>query len=70
MNRNELRGRIIAKGYTIDEFCKAIHMTRVTFDRRMSGKSEFDRGEIVEIVRVLELTMEEMLSIFFDDVVA
>ena len=65
MDRNGLRGRIIAKGFSIDAFCKAIGMTRVTFNRRMSGKTEFTRDEIAKIMEVLELTVEEMYSIFF-----
>lgn len=70
MNRNELKGRIVAKGFKVEDFCKEIGMKRVTFDRRMKGQSEFTRDEIVQIVNVLDLSMDEMYSIFFTEKVA
>lgn len=70
MNKNELRGRIIAKGYNTEEFCKRIGMTRVTFDRRMNGKSEFTRDEIERITTALDMSVNDMYSIFFAKFVA
>ena len=70
MNKAELRGRIIAKGFSIDSFCSKIGMKRVTFDRRMSGKTEFTRDEIERIVNELNLTVKDMYCIFFAKLVA
>ena len=70
MNRAELRGRIVAKGYSVDAFCEKIGMKRVTFDRRMSGRTEFTRDEIERIVTVLDISVEDMYRIFFAKLVA
>lgn len=65
MNAAALKGKIISKGYNIENFCKEVGIGRSTFDRRMSGKSEFDRGEISRMIRVLDLTMDDVADIFF-----
>lgn len=70
MNFAELRGKIVSKGYTIDSFCKKAGFVRATFDRRLSGKSEFNRSEIIRIITVLDLTMDETRAIFFAGSVA
>ena len=70
MNRAELRGRIIAKGFTVDSFCEKIGMKRVTFDRRMNGKTEFTRDEIERIVTVLDISVSDLYRIFFAKLVA
>ena len=70
MNTAVLKGKIIAKGFTIDSFCKAVGIVRVTFDRRMSGKSEFDRSEMCRIIQALDLNMDDVHDIFFAKEVA
>ena len=70
MNANMLRGKIVAKGYTIERFCEEAGFNRATFDRKLSGKYEFDRAEIRRIITVLELTDEEVRAIFFAEEVA
>lgn len=70
MNANELKGRIVAAGYTIESFCVKAGFTRSTFDRKMSGASKFDQAEICRIVSVLGLSMEDVRTIFFADLVA
>ena len=70
MNALELRGRIIAKGYTIEKFCRDTGFSRATFDRKMTGKSEFNRDEMERIIGTLGLNAEETRAIFFTAVVA
>lgn len=70
MNADKIRGRIAEKRMSISEFCDAAGFNRTTFDRKMSGRSEFTRSEIERISSVLNLTDEEMCTIFFEDVVA
>ena len=65
MNANELRGKIIAKGMTIQEFCTAAGFVRATFDRKLNGTSEFNRDEIERIIDALGLTWEDARAIFF-----
>lgn len=70
MNTLELKGRIVAKGFSIEGFCKATHIVRATFDRKMAGKTEFTRDEIERIIGALDLSAEETRAIFFTETVA
>ena len=65
MNANKLRGKIVERGMNIGEFCKA-----AGFDRKMRGDIEFNREEIERIINALEMTDEELKSIFFENIVA
>jgi len=70
MNTDKIRGKIAENRMSIASFCAAAGFVRSTFDRKMNGKSEFDRAEIERIVSVLRLTDDETRTIFFEDVVA
>ena len=70
MNANELRGRITARGMTIQSFCDQYGFARSTFDRKLNGSSEFDRDEIEHIINVLNLTWDDARLIFFTEPVA
>ena len=69
LNANELKGKITAKGMTVQTFCDRFGFVRSTFDRKLNGPSEFDRKEIERIIRALNLTWDEAQKIFFTDVV-
>jgi len=64
---NELKGKITARGLTIQAFCDQFGFVRSTFDRKMNGPSEFDRDEIERIINALNLTWDEARNIFFAD---
>lgn len=70
MKENLLRAKIVEKGFNIDSFCKEAGFVRSTFDRKLTGQTEFDRSEIQKIIDVLELTNDEIRNIFFARVVA
>ena len=70
MKANELRGKITARGMKVGEFCKRFGFVRCTFDRKLNGRSEFDRREIERIIAALDLTQEETRNIFFTNEVA
>ena len=67
MRSNVLRGKIVENGMTIGEFCDRANFVRSTFDRKLSGASEFDRDEIERIIDVLGLTWDDARNIFFAD---
>lgn len=67
MNSNLLKGTIIAKGWTIGKLTKAIGMDAATFYRKLAGKSEFTRDEIVAICKRLDA---DPMPIFFADELA
>lgn len=70
MKENLLRAKIVEKGYNIDTFCKATGFVRSTFDRKLTGQTEFDRAEIEKVIDALELTDDEIRNIFFPKYVA
>ena len=65
MNANELRGKITAKGLTVQAFCDQFGFNRSTFDRKLNGLYEFDRDEIERIINALNLTWDDARIIFF-----
>jgi len=65
-----LRQRIRDAGMNIGEFCEAAGFVRATFDRKITGKNEFDREEICRIRDTLQLSDEDIRDIFFDKEVA
>ena len=67
MNANKLKGEITARGMTVQSFCDMYGFVRATFDRKLSGRSEFDRDEIERIINALDLTWEDARIIFFAD---
>ena len=64
MNANELKGKIAARGMTIQAFCDQFGFNRSTFDRKLNGLYEFDRDEIERIINALNLTWT-MHALFF-----
>ena len=69
MNANELKGKITAKGMTVQAFCDQFGFVRSTFDRKLNGLSEFDRDEIERIINALNLTWDDARTIFFTETV-
>lgn len=70
MKENLLRAKIVEKGMTIEQFCDKASFVRSTFDRKLTGQTEFNRDEIETIAMVLELTDDEIRNIFFPNFVA
>lgn len=70
MKRNVLRGKIVEKCGTIQEFCDRANFVRSTFDRKLSGETDFTIGDVRRIVNALDLTEQELCNIFFADEVA
>ena len=70
MKENLLRAKIVEKGMTIEQFCDKANFVRSTFDRKLTGQTEFNRDEIETIAMVLELTDDEIRNIFFPNFVA
>jgi hypothetical protein len=64
MNTNLLIYEIRKNNYTIQSFCEKIGMSRAAFYRKCKGISEFTLGEIVDIVKILNL--KSPMEIFFN----
>ena len=70
MKENLLRAKIVELGFNIGSFCKAAGFTQTTFNRKLTGKSEFNLSEIQRMVSTLKMTDEEICNIFFAKLVA
>lgn len=70
MNELALRIKMVEKGLSIPGLADSIGMARKTIYKKMREETFFTRKEIVLIATVLELKEEEILEIFFTDLVS
>lgn len=63
--KNELVAEIIRKGYKIEDFAKIVGLNPATLYRKMNGKTDFYRNEIVKIAEILDLSNRAICNIFF-----
>ena len=68
MDKFRLKAEIQRKGYTQDEFCELIGISRSAFYRKCNGISEFTQGEIEKILLCLDL--KTPMGIFFAEKVS
>lgn len=76
MNASAVKAKIVFRDMSIDEFIDLVNqelskngfsnMSRSTYYKNLRGEQEFSRSEIQAISKVLDLTDEEILDIFFD----
>lgn len=65
LNGFMLKGKIITNGLTMKEFAEKMGIDPATLNKKLKGKSEFKRDEIMKAIAILELTPDEVMSIFF-----
>lgn len=70
MNINDLNAEIARCGLTIPKLAELIGLDKKTLYSRMKGETAFKQPEIANISKVLKLTQEKILDIFFADSVS
>ncbi|APC48269.1 phage repressor protein [Virgibacillus halodenitrificans] len=71
MNVNKLKGKIVENGLTVGELANQIGMDRSTLYRKISNDGDSLTIKDVNLIcKVLKLTKEEAMSIFFNQFVA
>lgn len=75
MNAKGLKTKMLALDLTVDEVINnlenhGVKMSRVTFYRKMKGTSEFNRMEILALSKILKLTDDETIDVFFNEKVS
>ena len=70
MDKLRLEYEIKRKGLSVNDFCEKIGVSRSAYYRKCNGSSEFTRDEIESIMRVLEISLEEGMLIFFSQEVS
>ncbi len=68
MDKDLLEYEMKKKGYSVDDLCKKIGISRSAFYRKCNGKSEFTQSEIQTIVNCLNLGTP--MAIFFTEEVS
>lgn len=65
MNANKFKYFVAERGMTLNELADKIGMNNSTLYRKMNGISDFRRNEILECAKILKITEDELLDIFF-----
>lgn len=71
VNINKLRGKIIENGLSVKDLADNLEMDRSTLYRKMNSEGDtITISDAMKISKVLNLTLEDVNSIFFSDFVA
>lgn len=75
MDSNALKARLVINGLKVSELLDRLNrhgvsMSKSAFYRKLNGKSEFDRKEILAIAKELGIDNQDMLAIFFNEKVS
>ncbi|WP_303015400.1 helix-turn-helix domain-containing protein [Holdemania massiliensis] len=67
MNVNKLKGRIVEKGMNIDSLAREMGVNKSTLYRKIASDGDcLTLKDADSIVKILDLTKDEALAIFFD----
>lgn len=70
MDKYKLEYFIKDRGYTKEQLCTEMGLSKSAFYRKCAGKTEFTLVDIKAIVRLLKLSNDEILEIFFAEKVS
>ena len=71
VNINKLRGKIIENGLSVKDLADKLSMDRSTLYRKMNSEGDtMTISDAKKISKILNLSLEEVNSIFFSDFVA
>lgn len=64
MNYNFLRGKIVEKFGTIENYAKELGISRQILSKKLSNEVSFTQGQIFKSMELLGLTPEEVVKAF------
>ncbi|MEQ2400107.1 helix-turn-helix domain-containing protein [Peptoniphilus hominis (ex Hitch et al. 2025)] len=71
VNINKLRGKIIENGLSVKDLADKLEMDRSTLYRKMNSEGDtMTISDAEKISKILDLSLEEVNSIFFSEFVA
>lgn len=70
MNINELNSELGRKGITIPKLAELVGIGKKAMYERFKGEAQFKQNEILIIKKVLKLSDDRLMEIFFSDEVA
>lgn len=62
---NKLRGRIIEKFGTQENFAKKIGISSNSLSLKMNGKTSFSQADVIQWSELLEIAVDEIGAYFF-----
>jgi hypothetical protein len=65
LNYSKLRGKIVEKCGTLEEFSRQIDMTPTSIGRKIANKSEWKQSEIIKACGILGLETSKIPDYFF-----
>lgn len=65
MNANKFKYFVAERGLTLNELASKMGMNNSTLYRKMKGISDFTRDEILDCAKILKISEDELLDIFF-----
>jgi hypothetical protein len=70
MNVNLLKSQIALKEKKISDITKLLKISKSAIYRKLGGKSDFTRKEILLLINFLDISTEKAMDIFFDEKVS
>ena len=61
---------VARKGYKLNEIAEILGVNSSTLYRKITGENDFTRSEIITLKNILELTIEELDKLFFNEKLA
>lgn len=65
VNKNYLKAAMIRKGLTQADVAKQMGLSTQTYNRMVNGRSQFTVGDVRKLISILDLTSNDVKSIFF-----
>ena len=66
MNSIALKQKMLEKQKSNKDIAESLGISRSAIQRKLAGETEFDRTEMKKLISVLQLSKDEVMSIFFD----
>ena len=63
--KNEFRAEVVRAGMSFEKVAEVLGINHVSLYRKMNGTSDFYRWEIEKIIRLFNLSGDDVLRIFF-----
>lgn len=64
----KLKGKIVAEGYDIKGIAKEMGLSYNAFRNKLRGVTSFTLDEIYDLVEILNIEEDEIITYFFEDV--
>ena len=63
--KNEFKAEIVRKGKSVESVARDLGIDPVSLYRKMNGNSDFYRKEILQLAKLLNLSSDDIIRIFF-----